>query len=195
MAGTDTARRAAAAVPAEFPGTALPHTSRKTFRSLARLGSRRQDQRVGPRLVTIVRSWISKAPNATVGKFPGPFPTRTSLLTTTASINSSAFAAAMTIRTLCRAAAITCLPAPALRRSALEESCPARWHSHRSRPSRRLNPPSQRICSLPLLRCLRPWLRYRVVLQFCRSPHSGCSEVGPPHTSYQCCSRPDTAQC
>ena len=86
-------------------------------------------------------------------------------------------------------------PRPRCGEVLLKQGCPASWHSHRRGPSSCLNAPSQRICSLPLLWCLRPWLRHGFVLQFCRSPHSGCPQVGPSHASDQCCSRPDIAQC
>ena len=74
-------------------------------------------------------------------------------------------------------------PPSALRRSALEESCAARGHPNRRGSSRSLDSTSQRICPLPLLWCLRPWLRYRLVLQFRRSPYSGSSQVWRPHAS------------
>src|SRR5258706_235185 len=85
--------------------------------------------------------------------------------------------------------------AATVRESAIEESCPARGYSHRGGPSCRLTPPSQWIRTLPLLRRLRPWLRHRILLQLCRSPHSRCSQVGPSHASDQRRSCPDTAKC
>ncbi len=70
-AGADGARRAAAAVLSRYQGAAVPHAGRTAVRADARLGTRRQDQRLGPRQPALLARWISRRRSATAGRSRG----------------------------------------------------------------------------------------------------------------------------
>ena len=168
VAGAARPRRIAARLPPQREGATGPAAGRAPLRAVARVGSRRQDEHLGPRQPALRGSRFRGTGARRLGSSVAvPLQGHRAVLRP----GRSADRRVRRRRRPGIAAGQSPSPAAAgaaVRRAAVAEGGRLARHRHRQRTPRQHDAIGARLCQVPLLRWLRARLRHRVVLLFGR---------------------------